>query len=207
MDSQDVRRQWAERTGEYSPEYYAYYGPDETSEAIRSILADRVGRSASVLELGCSSGRHLAALRDDGFDDLAGVEVNPDAFAVMEEHYPDLAEAGTFFDGAIEDVLPRFDDGQFDAIFSVETLQHVHPDAAGVFEDVARITGDVLITVENEGSPGERGTDDPGVNYVHDEFPIYYRDWSALFADLGMDEVATEEQDRDTRRVFQTADG
>ncbi|MFB6082487.1 MAG: class I SAM-dependent methyltransferase [Halanaeroarchaeum sp.] len=202
MDSDEVRQTWADRTGEYSPAYYAYYGPDETSERLRRVLAERVGRSGAVLELGCSSGRHLAALHEDGFTDLAGVEVNEDAFAVMADQYPDLHDAGTFFADALEAVLPEFPEDRFDAIYSVETMQHVHPDADWVFAEVARVAADVVVTVEHEGTPEDRGTADPGVNYVHDDVPLYYRDWHAIFTDLGMVEVESWTERRDTGRVF-----
>ena len=219
MDSHEVRKQWAERSGEYSPAYYAYYGPDETSEAVRAVVGRFLDRDARVLELGCSSGRHLAHLHEHGFDDLAGIEVNAAAFDVMRENYPDLAAAGTFYCDAIEDVVRDFEDDRFDAVYSVETLQHVHPDADWVFDELARVTGDLLVTVENEGdaadaagdadadgadSPGgdDAGVDRPAVNYVNDEFPLYYRDWHRVFTDLGFEQVLVERGDRDTLRAF-----
>ncbi|GAB3682872.1 hypothetical protein GCM10028857_09480 [Salinarchaeum chitinilyticum] len=182
MDSHEVRRQWAERSGEYSPDYYAYYGPDDTSESVRSILDRTLDRTldhdARILELGCSSGRHLAHLREGGYHDLAGIEVNDDAFDVMAETYPELAETGTFYHDAIEAVVEGFPDGHFDAVYSVETLQHIHPDAEWVFDELVRITDDLLITIENEGEGSETT-----VNYVDDGVPLYYRDWSAVFDD------------------------
>ncbi len=192
---------WAERSGEFSPEYYAYYGPNETSERIREVLEATVGRGASVLELGCSAGRHLAHLHESGYADLHGIDINEDAFDVLRETYPALAEAGTFHLGAIEDLLADTPDGRYDAVFSVETLQHVHPDAQTTFDDVARVTADTLVTVENEG-PGEGSPDDPGVNYVNDEFPLFYRDWGRVFGERGFEEERTERLDRDTLRVF-----
>jgi SAM-dependent methyltransferase len=206
VDSHDVRRQWADRSGEYSPAYYAHYGPDETSESVREILRGRVGRDAAVLELGCSSGRHLSHLHDDGFGDLSGVELNPDAFDVMADQYPDLWAAGTFHADAIEDVVGDFDDDRFDAVYSVQTLQHIHPDAEWVFEEVARITGDTLVTVEieDDAEDAERveRDGDPDVNYVRDEFPLYYRDWGEIFDGLGFEQVERRRGRRDTLRVF-----
>lgn len=210
MDSNEVRREWAERTGEYSPEYYAYYGPDETSETIRRLLDRFVGRDASVLELGCSSGRHLSHLHDNGYENLAGIEVNGDAFDVMEAHYPDLASDGTFYCDAIEAVVDDFEDGQFDAVYSVETLQHLHPDVEWVFEELVRITGELLVTVENEGAAnsedgdGANDGDESGneVNYVDEDIPLYYRDWNRIFTDVGLDEVDRSSTDRDTIRAF-----
>ncbi len=218
MNADDVRQEWAERSGEYSPAYYAYYGPDETSERVRESLERFVGRDAAVLELGCSSGRHLSHLHDAGFTDLSGVELNDEAFDVMAEAYPDLAAAGTFHAAAIEDVVGEFDDDRFDAVYSVETLQHIHPDDEWVFAELARITDELLVTAEIEEPTGDESTDEAGptdgastgdgtgtdadVNYVRDEFPLYYRDWTAVFTDLGFTEVDVDETKRDTVRTF-----
>ncbi|ODR80751.1 methyltransferase type 11 [Haladaptatus sp. W1] len=212
MDPNSVRQQWAERSGEYSPDYYAYYGPNETSELIRARLDAAVAPDASILELGCSSGRHLAHLREAGYKNLHGIEINDEALSVMEDTYPTLAEEGTFHIDSIENTVPEFDDGRFDAVFSVETLQHLHPDDEWVFDELSRITDDLLITVENEGGNGEEdeaedenGDEEPDetdVNYVRDEFPLYYRNWNRIFTERGFVEVDSEPLDRDTLRVF-----
>lgn len=196
VDSQSVRRAWAERSGEYSPDYYAYYGPNETSELLGDVLEFHVGRDACVLELGCSSGRHLAHLHERDFEDLAGIEINPDAVKVMAQTYPELYEAATVHRAAFQDTLPEFEDDEFDVAFSVETLQHVHPDDEWVFEELARIAG-IVVTVENEdASEGD-------VTYVNDDLPLYHRNWHAIFGDLGFLEVATHDLGRDTLRVFE----
>ena len=208
MNPNDVRQGWAERSGEYSPDYYAYYGPDETSESIRGLLDSRVGAEAAVLELGCSSGRHLAHLHDHGYDDLHGVEINDDAFEVMAEEYPDLAEAGTFYADAIEKTVPEFADDRFDAVFSVETLQHIHPENEWVFDELARVTDDLLVTAEiedDEGDGGQGESDDPDVNYVDDDVPLYYRNWRRVFTGRGFVEVASESLRRDILRAFRPA--
>ena len=205
MDSTEVRRQWETRSGEYSPEYYAHYGPNGASEAVCDVLERVVGPKGSVLELGCSSGRHLSYLHEHGFEDLSGVELNGDAFDVMADAYPDLAAAGTFHHGAIEDVVGGFDDGGFDAVYSVETLQHIHPDAEWVFEELARITDDVLVTVENENDGELTGGTDGDVNYVTEDVPLYYRDWNRVFTEVGLTEIEAEVGKRDTVRAFRSA--
>lgn len=204
MDSNEVRRQWAERSGEYSPEYYAYYGPDETSELVRSILERFVDREAPILELGCSSGRHLSHLHEHGFENLVGIEVNDDAYDVMEEVYPDLAVHGTFYFDGIGDIVGDFDDRHFAAIYSVETLQHLHPDAEWIFEELFRITDDLLITVENEGENDHLQPTEPEVNYVNNDFPLYYRNWNHVFTELGFVEVDAKLGERDTVRTFRS---
>ncbi|PSQ22438.1 class I SAM-dependent methyltransferase [Halobacteriales archaeon QS_8_65_32] len=218
MNADDVHRQWAKRSGEFSPEYYAHRGPDRASEAIRALVERSVGTDGSVLELGCSSGRHLARLHAAGFRDLAGIELNADALTVMESTYPDLAASGRFHAAAIEDVVETVADDAFDAVYSVETLQHVHPESAWVFEELVRIADTLLITVENEGTvTGRRGAgggrnddadghrlnrDDARMTYVDEGVPLYYRDWGRVFTDLGCTEVKAQVRRRDTLRAF-----
>ncbi|WP_372911738.1 methyltransferase domain-containing protein [Salinigranum sp.] len=206
MDPDNVRDTWRNRAYEYSPAYYAYHGSNETSTVVRELLSTHLDRDATILELGCSSGRHLAHLADHGFENLSGVDINAEAFDVMRENYPALATVGTFHCGPIEDVVEEFDDGQFDAVYSVETLQHLHPDVEWVFEEVARITDSVLVTVENEGPPDESSPSDGDVNYVDNDTPLYYRDWHHIFTSLGLVEVDVVRGVRDTTRTFRASD-
>jgi len=202
MDPDDVRRDWAERSGKYSPSYYAELGPNEVSETLADVLGHYAHDDAAILELGCGSGRHLDHLRSQGYKNLTGIDINDEAFDVMAEHYPRLAETGTFLTGAIEDRLAEFDDDAFDVVYTVETLQHIHPDDTWVFEEVARVTGDLLITAENEGNSPQRGRGDAEVSYVDDEFPLYHRNWKQVFSELGLAQLLREPTARDTIRVF-----
>ncbi len=202
MDPEDNRRGWAERSGEFSPEYYAEIGANEVSETLAEVFEHYVSEDAAVLELGCSSGRHLAHLREQGYTNLTGIDINDESFEVMAEYFPKLAETGTFHTGAIEDVLPDMADDAFDVIYSVETLQHVHPDNEWVFEEIVRITDDLLITAENEGNSPDRGRTSSTVSCVHDEFPLYHRNWKEVFSALGLAQLIREPGRRDTVRVF-----
>lgn len=206
VDINSVRNTWTNRAGEYSPAYYAHYGPNETSTVIRDALNEYIPRDAAVLELGCGSGRHLEHLATDGFENLSGVDINAEAFETMRESYPELAADGTFYCGAIEELVGEFDDGAFDAVYSVETLQHLHPDVEPVFAEIARITDDVLVTAEIEDPARDAAPADSDVNYVDDETPLYYRDWGEIFTSLGLDEVDVDRGDRDTTRTFRVAD-
>lgn len=201
MDIDGVHRGWADRTGEYSPGYYAYYGPDEASERILETLETSVDRGAAILELGCSAGRHLAHLANNGYRDLYGIDINPEAFDVMERTYPDLADDGTFFLAAIEDVIGEFPDDRFDVVYSVETLQHIHHASEWVFREVARVTAALLITVEIEAGAVDR-PDEGAVKYVRGEVPLYYRDWKAVFTELGFVQTDTAALDTQTFRAF-----
>jgi SAM-dependent methyltransferase len=204
MEPDDVRRDWAQRSGKYSPEYYAEIGPNEVSETLVNVFDHYVRDDAAILEVGCGSGRHLEHLRAHGYSNLTGIDINEESFDVMADQYPRLAKTGTFRTGAIEDHVGDFDDGAFDVVYSVETLQHVHPDDEWVFEELSRITADLLITAENEGNSPERGRDDTAVSYVDDEFPLYHRNWKRVFSDIGLAQLIREPTERDTIRVFRS---
>ncbi len=203
MNPEDVHRRWADRSEEFSPEYYAQIGPNEVSETLAAVFEQYVREDAPVLEVGCSSGRHLAHLLDAGYENLTGVDINDAAFDAMADHYPRLAETGRFHVGAIEDLLPEMDDGAFDVVYSVETLQHVHPDNAWVFDELVRVTDDLLITAENEGNSPRRGRTNE-VSTVDDDVPLYHRDWKAIFSERGLAQLVHEPGPRDVVRVFRT---
>jgi SAM-dependent methyltransferase len=202
MDPDDVRDDWASRSGKYSPTYYAELGPNEVSETLVNVLDHYVHDDARIIELGCGSGRHLAHLRTNGYGNLTGIDINDESFDVMAEHYPRLAESGTFHIGALEDILTEFEDDAFDVIYSVETLQHIHPDDTWVFEEIARVAGNLLVIAENEGNSPERGRADTEVSYVDDDFPLYHRNWRQVFSELGFAQLIREPTSRDTIRVF-----
>lgn len=202
MEPDDNHHGWAHRSGDFSPAYYADIGPNEVTETLATVFDHYVPNDAAILEIGCSSGRHLAHLRDRGFENLTGIDINDDSFDVMAEHYPQLAETGTFHTGAIESIVPEFSDDTFDVVYSVETLQHVHPDDVWVFEELIRVASDLLVTAENEGNSPRRGREGAKVSYVNDEFPLYHRNWKRVFSDLGLAELLCEPTHRDTIRVF-----
>lgn len=203
VNPDEVRRAWNRRAGEFSPEYYAYRGSDRRSATVLECLQRSVDSDASILELGCSSGRHLAHLQANGFENLSGVELNGAALDVLAETYPDLADAGTFYEGAFESVLVDMADGAFDAVYSVESLQHVHPQASWIFAEIGRIAENLILTVENERPTDDEGA---GVTYVDDDLPLYHRNWKNVFGDLGFTQISVRVGERDTVRAFVPAE-
>lgn len=207
-DANDVRRRWADRSRAYSPEYYAYYGSDERSEHISAVVDELANRNPAVLELGCSSGRHLAHLLECGYTNLFGVDVNDDAFDVMDREYPSLASTGTFYHGPLESIVPTFDDDQFDVVYSIETLQHLHPSCDWLFDQLERVTADRLVTAEVESNENDIPSQPAGGidETLIDGLPLYKRRWDRVVADSGFVEVRSIELDRVTFRVFRSAD-
>ena len=202
MEPEDNHQYWANRSEAFSPAYYADIGRNEVTETLLNVFDHYVATDADVLEVGCSSGRHLAALLEDGYENLTGIDINDDSFDVMADRYPRLADAGTFHTGPIEDLLPEYPDDAFDVVYSVETLQHIPPENAGVFEEVARVSADLVVTAENEGNSPTRGREGAEVSIVHDDFPLYHRNWKEVFSDIGLAQLLCEPGKRDTVRVF-----
>jgi len=204
MEPDEVRNDWATRSGKYSPAYYAEEGPNIVSETIVDVVSHYGSEDAEILEIGCGSGRHLAHIRAHGFSNLTGIDINESSFTVMEETYPKLSSTGTFHTGAIEELIGEFETGRFDIVFSVETLQHIHPDDEWVFEECLRITDDLLLTAENEGNSPNRGRKETPVSYVDDSFPLYHRNWKQVFTELGAAQLIRKPTSRDTIRVFRS---
>lgn len=132
-----------------APEDYATASL-RSSKHLRELIEQAgVSPSAAILEVGCNAGRNLAYLHRQGWTNLAGIDISEQALAVARETFPELADAELIC-GSLEDVLPAIGDGQFDLVFAMAVLEHVHYDADHVLDHVARVAGSWLITIENE---------------------------------------------------------
>lgn len=141
--------------------------PDRTAFLL-GLVERHVAKDASVLELGCNVGRNLNALALAGYRDLTGVEINPDAVALLGQTYPDLR--ATLYAEPIEHAIRRFPDQSFGLVYTMAVLEHLHPDSEFVFRHMGRV-GRTLIVIEDER----------GISSRH--FP---RDYGAVFGALGM---------------------
>ncbi len=117
-----------------------------------AFLVEIVSRHASpghrILELGCNVGRNLAALAHAGFDDLAGVEINPEAVRILRASWPAL-ESMPIVIRTIEHIVPAYRDDAFDLVYTMAVLEHLHPDSEWVFAEMARIAR-TIVTIEDE---------------------------------------------------------
>ncbi len=79
-------------------------------------------RIDSTLEVGCNIGNQLLFLKQAGYKNLSGVEINPKAARIARERLP---EAAILEGSALS--LP-FPDASFDLVFTAGVLIHVSPD-------------------------------------------------------------------------------
>jgi SAM-dependent methyltransferase len=125
-----------------------------------------------ILELGTNAGRNLHYLRQAGFVNLEGVEISPAAVDELRRRFPDLDDVVVRV-GPIEEHLPPYGDREFECVFTMAVLEHVHYDSDWVLQHVARV-GKSLVTIEEETWVSER------------HFP---RDYRRVFESLGMTQV------------------
>lgn len=167
------------------PKLRQYYvdGPFSPTDFLRGkerslLLVDLVKAHATpearILEIGCNVGRNLDYLYTAGFHKLEGIEINEDAVHKLRVSYPDMAQEARIYNGAVEDVIGDFADEQFDVVFTMTVLMHIHPDSEWIFPQIARITKKRLITIENEEA----------LSWNH--FP---RDYGKIFESLGLREL------------------
>lgn len=138
-------------------------------------LADKYAtKDASIAELGCNVGRNLNQLRLAGYSSLWGVEINPRAVSEMRHAYPELTRVARIINSPIEEAIRTFAVRQFDVVFSMAFLEHVHPSSEWIFPEIARVTRRVLIVIEDEA----------GTSWRH-----VPRNYQSVFEPLGLRQV------------------
>lgn len=155
-------------------EYLAHKG---RSEFLLRFLSPYLGPDVSVLEIGCNVGRNLAHLHDAGYRRLIGIELNGEALAVLRATYPSLGSTATLVNAPVEEAISEMLDQSVDIAFTMAVLEHLHPDSEWVFDEMVRVTGSTIVTVEDEH----------GVSRHHTP-----RDYRTVFEARGLRQVAHE---------------
>lgn len=145
----DTHEYWLDPTDPWEqPEEYV--GAFERSALLRELLAPHIAPSDRILEIGCGAGANLAHLSDHGFRNLAAIELNPRMLWLFEHHYRPTFDATDVRQGSVEDVIGSFPTDSVDATAAVAVLAHIHPSSEFVFDELVRVTADILVTIENE---------------------------------------------------------
>lgn len=137
------------------PEYNSPKLYLESDTKNTKILLDIVNeyfdnKEIKILELGCNVGRNINKLFESGFKNLFAIEINSEAIKLMKKSFPDTFSSTTIFESSIESKIKEFSDDQFDLVFSMAVLMHVHKDSNWIFQHIARISKKNLIIMENE---------------------------------------------------------
>jgi len=148
----------------------------EVTEWLSQFWAPEVTTESAVFEVGTNAGPNLEWLRQAGYSDLAGVEINPAAIAEMRQAFPELADSAVVHQGEATRVLSGLPDSTCDVVFSMAVLVHVHPASHRVMEEMVRIARRYVCVVEAE---------DITCSY------LFARNYRRVFERLGCTEVRT----------------
>ena len=128
-----------------------YFKCPERSEKLVELFKGYIGEGSKILELGCNVGRNLHYLYQAGYHNLTGIDINSKALQLGKEHYPELADR--FICGEIGEVLEMCYPEEFDVIFTMAVLEHIHPQQMRYLADKIGITAkDYVITCEDESA-------------------------------------------------------
>jgi SAM-dependent methyltransferase len=130
--------------------------------------------NAKILEIGCNVGRNLNCLFLAGFRGLSGIEINESAVQLLKQSFPEMADHTSIYNAPVEECIGHFGNDEFDIVFTMAVLEHIHRDSRWVFPEIMRIAKGYLVTIEDER----------GKSWRH--FPRNYR---RVFETLGMRQI------------------
>ena len=158
--------------------YYTIYLPSEVTNKRSRLLLDifsrYINKDYSILELGCNVGRNQNYLYENGYSKLGGIEINSDAYKHIYTTFPEMAKYSKFYHSTIEDIIKTFDDKQFDVVYAMAVLEHIHIDSEWILEEIKRITSKYIVLIEDETGTSSR------------HFP---RDYKKIFTKLGCTQI------------------
>ena len=146
----------------------------QRSGFLLNLIRANVPTDARVLEVGCNVGRNLNHLLAAGYRNLTGIEINANAIALLRRSYSELARSATLINSSLEDAVPKLRDGEFDAVYTMAVLMHIHPQSDWVLEHLARATRSIIITIEDEVFTGGR---------------VFARNYRRIFEGFGFHQV------------------
>lgn len=117
------------------------------SQTILNALGPRISTHDSILEIGCNTGRNLNHLWQAGYRHLNGMEISEHAVKRMRVEYPALGDVPIEV-GPAEVSIKRHPAKSIDLIFTMATLEHLHPQSRYLFDEVARVARKYVLAIE-----------------------------------------------------------
>ena len=115
--------------------------------ALRYIPKYVTDKDAAILEMGCNTGHTLVALKQLGYTNLQGVEINQKAIDKGRSVFPELKSVPITC-APLEDVVR--DMPNYHAMYCTGVFMHLPYSLDWVFEVLAKKITDVILTSENE---------------------------------------------------------
>jgi len=171
-DVNSIHEYWINPDSGNLPE--TYIQGEERSQFLLEIIRRHEDINAKTLEIGCNIGRNLNYLFKAGFHNLEGIEISNNAVEALKRTYPEMARNVRIYNTTVEEIITKFKDRQYDVVYTMAVLLHIHNDSEWIFPEIARITNSLLVTIEAEWREGWK------------RFPRNYKN---VFEPLGMKQV------------------
>ena len=145
----DIHDYWRNPDPEHEPLTYIGKDTARRSQFLVDIVKRRVPLDAHILEIGCNIGRNLHYLERAGYENIFGIEISPRAVKAMYDTFTE-AENWTVMIGSAERILPKISNQSFDMVFTMATLEHIHPESEWLFRYIRNVTRRYILTIEDE---------------------------------------------------------
>ena len=161
------------------------YISEQIVEMLEMVGADKEWK---VLEVGCNCGRNMVHMLEAGYENIEGVEINPEAVEHAREYFPGVAGMMTVSDA--QSFLAMKPSECYDLILTQSILMHVPPEDDYLFKQIARVSSKMLFISEVEVQIG---------NLRRHKYDRNYRE---VFEALGWRQVLLRLNGRRMMRVF-----
>ena len=167
-------------TGQFGDEYL---GRNQIAPSIRTnffgdiLTKTQLSTNSKILEVGCSRGHNLIALKKCGMRILIGIDVN--AMAVTEAR-----QGGLLVLHGDHLLAPLFGAGAFDLVFTAGVLIHIGPDEiTHAMQMISMATRKYVLSIEYEDST------EVEVTYRGQSNALWRRPYGEMYGDLGFSVV------------------
>ena len=93
----------------------------------------------------------LKGIFDANLHNLHGVEISSNASEAFETHFQNAFKSTQTHCRPAEQILSQFNDAEFDIVYTMAVLQHIHPESInGVTREMYRVSKGYVITHEAE---------------------------------------------------------
>lgn len=140
---------WRNPKDHNSSENYNKSHTQQRSIYLTNIFKKYIHNKSKILEIGCNCCRNLSYLYNANYHNLYGIEINENALSLSRKFFNNLDNV-VLINSAIEDFILNFKDNEFDVVFTMAVLQHIHVDSNWIFEHIARISKQYIILIELE---------------------------------------------------------
>jgi 2-polyprenyl-3-methyl-5-hydroxy-6-metoxy-1,4-benzoquinol methylase len=125
--------------------------PYARTENLINIIDELGIKNPKILEIGCNAGRNINGLFKAGYKDITAIEISQNAINVMEKTFPETFSAVNIYCGSADEILSKFNNDQFDIVYTMAVLQHIHPEIIDhVTKEMVRVSDKYIITHEGE---------------------------------------------------------